>query len=270
MTMRVTRRSVLGAAVTGGAAVGASSRLSAAQASGAGPYGSAKDSETTLSFDETWLAAYQPVFKTAHLSVKPTTLYGLRAQHPDRLTDVGVYWAYYTRQDGVTSADSHYLDREPFYVFVNPDTGEIERVRYTAYHWLAAESSQPPTVESDGGVHPTARIVQRYHHYVLASGLFAGKSDRLPLASLLEVHSPHLENGSTAWLDTGWREALRVGSVLDPWTMLSAPDWWRRDVGGISFEAERRRYEIWLASLVPGLVEGASASQTDLIGGSNG
>lgn len=262
--MPPTRRDVLRTTAATGVALAAPATVGVTAASG--EYATAKASATTLEYDEPWLESVQPALQTGHLDVDPTAMYGMRARHPGETTDVAVFFTWYTTQQGVSREDSHYLDREPFYVFADSETGTIENVVYAGYHWLAARSDDPPLVETDTGTHPTARVASRWHHYQLDAGLWATTDDRsfVPLANLLDVHSPHLAEGSTVWLDLGWREALRVGSVLDPWLMQDADDWWRRDLAGVSFEATRRRLEVRVASTIPRFdVQGTG--QSDLV-----
>ncbi|PCR88686.1 hypothetical protein [Natrinema ejinorense] len=258
------RRDVL--AGLGAVAVGGLSATTAtAQTDGSYPHADAKPAGATIEFDEAWLESYQPLLRTDLLEVTPTSLYGFRARSEGEATDVAVFFAHYPTQRGVTNRDSHYLDREPFYVFVDSETGEIDSVAYSAYHWLANVEQRPPTYSSETGEHPTALVVTNWHHYVLDSSYWVfddSRRDFLEIRDLQSVHSPHLEDGSTAWLDNGWADTLRVGAVLDPWIMQDAPDWWQDDIGRFSVEALARRAYL-AASRTPG-INIAGAGQTDL------
>lgn len=225
-------------------------------------HGSHKPTDATLTFDEAWLRQYRPLLKIDQLDIQPTAQYGFRATHPGESTDVAVFFTFYVTQRGTTAEDSHYLDREPFYVFVDSETGDIVEVVYSAYHWLAGKETDPPLyTDGDGNDHPVARVVGPWNHYYLEPGLWAFEDPEwVPLKDLHDVHAPHEDDGSTAWLDNGWDENLRYGAVVDPWTMQDADDWWQ-DGFAVS-ESAFKRLRLRLSSL-PG-VDPRGADQTDL------
>lgn len=223
------RRSFLRAA--GATAVG----LSVATGTASAEHGDAKPDHVTLEYDESTLETYRPELATNHLEVQPSSLFSWTATSPEHDTDAHVFFAYYSHQRGLSRADSHIHDREPIYVFTDSDTGDLNMVVYSGYHWLAARSRGPPT--DDSGNRPRLRVTEKWHHYTLTDEA----DGDVDLADLHDKHSPHLEDGSTAWLDTGWEDALAPGLCLNPWRMRSRSDWWQDDVRSYAFEAALRR-----------------------------
>ena len=175
-----------------------------------------KPDHVTLSYDQALLERYRPrlVFEDDSRD-QLIGLYGWYATSPEFDTDVAVYWASYTHQTGVTDFDSHYGDHEPLYVFVNSTTGEVQRVVYSAYHWLKG------TTVTDRE-HPQFAVIHPWHHYIQTTteGVLVGVDD---------LHSVF-----DSWLTNGLEEDLATGSVVNPWSMLSRGDWWRRGSFGLS------------------------------------
>lgn len=213
-----TRRRIL---TTGAAAVGAGT-VGARVAQADHPR--SRPEHVTLRYDQAELEQYRPLLWTGHLEVRPEAMYGWIAESPEHDTDVYVYVNYFPEQRGVSGFDSHVLDREPCYVFVNP-SGTVDRVLYAAYHWLKGSTHSPPLSDE---THPAFEVAQKYHHYLLdpkRRGSFVeirqlGTSDGLDDAAV----STKFEQ----WLDTGWEEDLRTASMVNPWSMTN-PDvdsWW--------------------------------------------
>ncbi|MFC7314866.1 twin-arginine translocation signal domain-containing protein [Salinirubellus salinus] len=182
-------------------------------------YWNAKPSGVTISYDEALLSEYQPYLRVSHLNEQPVGMYAWVVDSTDRDTQALVYWTYYALQTGLSSADSHVQDREPIYVFRDTDTGQIEEVVYSGYHWLAARTPTPQT----SGNHPMMYVVKPWHHYVGASD--SGR--QIDLQPLHDVFG--------SWLVNGWAEHLAPGTVTNPWGMRSRESWWRRSSFDFSF-----------------------------------
>lgn len=200
----------------------------------------------TLAYDEPWLRQYQPV-----LDLQPTDrrkllgIYAWKATSPEYDTDVGVYWASYSHQEGVTSYDSHYGDREPAYVFVDSESGEIERVVASVYHWLAGHAIPPTT---DAG-RPRLKVINPWHQYSAApSSASTIQPDLQSLGTGTELADDGIQTEFEQWLANGLDTDLGVGTVVKPWTMRGRESWWRRGIADYSLTEEwvsiRRRIGI--------------------------
>lgn len=207
---------VLGAGAAGGAALPAVSGLAAAD------HGEQQPSHVTLEYDQAFLETYRPMLVLRELDVKPLALYSWKATSPEYDTAVGVYWAEYTHQEGVSEYDSHFGDHEPVYVFVDEQSGDVEEVVYSGYHWLAARTRTPDLYAE---THPKLHVVSPWHHYFTTT----------EQGTLVETGD--LTSEFQAWLDNGLEDDLAPGTVVNPWRMRTRSDWWRDDVAGISFNA---------------------------------
>lgn len=208
-----------------------------------------KPAHVTLSFDEDELETYRPKLVTGHLDVRPSKQYAWLATSPEEDDDAYCYWTYYVTQRGVTSRDSHFLDREPVYVFVDEDTGEITEVVYSAYHWIARQTRAPLTVTDSDGEHPTLRVAERWHHYLETTeeGVFVELAD--------------LNDQFDTWLSNGWEDDLAIGAAQNPWIMRRRGSWWKDDASG-SLSQFFAMFQV-RASKLPGLnVKGGA--NTDL------
>lgn len=196
----------------GTVAVAGAAASSTASADGHLEHWAAQPDDVTVTFDESWLADYQPRVVTSHLDVAPVNMHAWRARHDSRDTSIGCYWTFYQYQEGVTGLDSHEWDHEPIYIVVDDSSGDIVEVLYTGYHWLRASTGVFP----QSGSHPLFRAVENYHHYIPADKV----GEALDLRDLTESFS--------TWLtDHGMAEALHPGAVTDPWQMQRRESWWR-------------------------------------------
>lgn len=177
-----------------------------------------KPEHVDLSFPRSAIEAYQPKLVTRHLTVQPTKQYAWLATSPEYDYDVYCYWTFYPRQEGLTSRDSHWLDREPCYVFVDKTTGDVETVVYAAYHWYS-NRTLPALAD---GTHPTFRAADRWHHYIQTT----------TEGRVLELED--FETVFEDWLRNGWDEDLAVGAAQNPALMLGRETWFRRDAGAIA------------------------------------
>lgn len=186
----------------------------------------------TCTYDSS-VEKYNPSVVIGHLDVKPTSVYGSKYTSADRDTTIYTYWVRYTHQEGVSEADSHFGDHEPIYVVVDDESGNIDSVTYSAYHYLRGETL-PNTVNE---THVTMRATTPYHHYT-------------PTTSAGQELS--LKNGCTAtvdWQKNGWDAAAEP--VFNPWTISNEyrESWWPRNSFGFSvtetyYEIERELPDI--------------------------
>lgn len=196
-------------------------------------------SHVTITFDESKLERYRPRLVTRNLDVRPSKQYAWIASSPEHETDAYTYWTWYVTQKGVTARDSHYLDREPVYVFVDEDSGEIREVVYSGYHWLAARTTNPTTDLDD---HALFRVVDRWHHYVETT------DDTGELVELADLDDVFPE-----WLANGWEDDLEPGAAQNPWIMASIDSgsarssWWREnETFGFNFSERWKRIQLKL------------------------
>jgi len=179
-----------------------------------------KPSHVSIEYDEETLLKYRPrLWFSGDEYEKFINLYGWLATSPEYETDVAVYWSEYTHQEGVSEYDSHDGDHEPIYVFIRD--GAVEKVVYSAYHWLRATSYAPVL----DGTHALFRVIEPWHHYTSTS--LDGK-----LTSIGDLTGTFDD-----WLEEGLDESLALGSVVNPWIMSRRDHWWRSAVAGISFDA---------------------------------
>jgi len=147
--------------------------------------------------------------------------YGWVATSPEYDTDALVYWCKYEEQAGATPYDSHDGDHEPYYVFVDSDTGAFRELIGSIYHWSRGRTTNP---ETDADDHPKLRVINPWHHYTSTEE----SGDLYEVQDLTE----HIE----AWLANGLEEDLEPGLVHNPWR-LKGPSgrthWWADDVGEI-------------------------------------
>ncbi|WP_153952742.1 hypothetical protein [Halosegnis longus] len=197
----------------------------------------------TIGYDQPWLERYQPLLAMdSETRSRFLGLYGWRASSPEFEYDWACYWASYTHQTGLTDLDSHRGDHEPLYVAVD-EQGNVDRVCYTAYHWLKAESRMP-TLD---GTNPVMLVNNPYHHYLMAPTPTT-PAERFDVEDLV----PEMPD----WLDNGLEESLDTSvGVARPETILAEPDWWATGSFGLgSLDALYARTRLTLG------LDGAAAS----------
>lgn len=218
-----TRRSFL---KTAAAATGSALAVTATSSPAAASHWEHQPENVTITYDATMLETYRPelVFSDVDRE-KFVGLFGWVATSPDYDTDVCVYWTEYTHQEGwLANLDSHDGDHEPLYVFVNSDTGAIEQLVGSIYHWIAGRA-YGDSIPLQDDTHPHLRVMNPHHQYTAATE--AGIRD--PVEDLTAYFQD--------WLDHGLEDALEPGVVVNPWRMQSRGDWWRRGRTGISMNA---------------------------------
>jgi len=179
----------------------------------------AQPEHVSLTYDQSYLEQYRPeLVLSSDAREKFLGLYGWVATSPEYDTNVCVYWCSYSHQEGwIGNLDSHYGDHEPLQVEVNSETGDVERVRASVYHWIKGETLASEASLKDG--RPHLKVVDPWHQYTAASS-----------AGIL----PEVEDLTAVyqdWLDDGLEDALHPGSSTNPWSMEARGDWWRREYG---------------------------------------
>lgn len=229
--MTHTRRDVLrGLGLAAAAGMGASVP---AAAQSDYPHWDAQPEHVTLTYDESALLNYAPrLVMSQGASEKFRDLWGWTAASPDYDHDWHVYVALYTHQEGLSTwgrwlSDSHVGDTEWYYVGVNPETGETERVIYDAYHWVAGRLSRSALTMD--GEHPVAKVVDPWHFYAHGDVNADAAAAADQIKDLTENFGPMLSNGLA--------EDLHPGTVVDPATMTARGHWWRTGATGFSVDA---------------------------------
>lgn len=187
------------------------------------------------SYDRENVAEYVPEYEIDHLEIEPSAIYAAEFESTEFETDIYVYWAQYPYQAGVTEEDSHAGDHEPVYVLVDESTGAIERIQFSAYHYLKGTSTAPPTNASG---HPELFVNRPYHHYTSQT--------------IEDGETPQLRDfcGTyESWYANGW-EASRE-AVLNPWSMRTRDHWWSEGRFGFSFRAIRWQIQRQLVDFNP-------------------
>lgn len=172
----------------------------------------------TCSYDETKLKKYQPETTVGHLDVAPTASYAAVYTSPERETAAYVYFLRYPHQRGLTAADSHVADREPVYVLVDEGTGRVERVVYSAYHYIKGAGT--PSNMPMNGTHVRLHVVEPWHQYVPTGD----PGTRVDLKDYCEAVDD--------WHANGWRASAEA--TKNPWTMRNRDGWWDENTLGHS------------------------------------
>jgi hypothetical protein len=157
------------------------------------------------------LDQYRPRLVLRDVEITPEALYAWRATSSEYQYDWFVYFAYYVYQEGISAEDSHFPDREPVYVGVNDD-GEIAKVVYDQYHYLAG-TTLSPALDDDG--RPLLQVIEPWHPYTPTTEL----GQLVEIADLHDRYQP--------WLDTGW--GVDPESVVDPPRVVERGHWWDDD-----------------------------------------
>ncbi len=188
---------------------------------------SSKPDSVEITFDEQRLRKYQPKLKMSDATGKRFDgLYGYVATSPDQDTDVLCYWSKVKRVAEIDWIDDTKLgsglgDHDPIYVFVDSETGDIQRIVYSTYHLGAAEArpseDELETSEySDEPTHPTFTVADRWHHFNYTPDATGHLTE---LKSWPEVRS--------TWANNNF--GPDAAAVQDPWQLTSTNDWRAND-----------------------------------------
>lgn len=224
--MTLSRRDALRA----GLAVAASSlALTTAASPVAAAHDGAKPDHVTLRYDEAELEAYRPiVYLPPATDIRPSTWYAWTASSPEYEYDVHVYWLFYHTQTAAVAA--HRPDREPVYVYVDPEVGDVREVVYSAWHWMAFRWTTPLVYEPSDtdGRHVQLQADRDYHHYYQTDRvgeLFGveplGTTDGDAFSGE-DVDSTTFES----WVRNSWEDSLAVGAAQHPEVMRFRESWW--------------------------------------------
>jgi hypothetical protein len=225
---------VVGQAAAGLTGLGRIRRVAASEF----PHWRAQPEHVTLYYDRATLREYQPRYQIQPADQeKLISQFAWTATSPEYQTDCHVYWTEYTHQDGFSVYDSHNGDHEPVYVFADSETGSIETVVASVYHWLrgTADATTIPTTDT----RPHLRVMNPHHHHTAPTpdtGLYDP-----PLRSLLAPANGH-DTRFTDWLAgptdvQGMAHDLYPGATTNPWVMLGRDHWWRDIAAGLSIDA---------------------------------
>jgi hypothetical protein len=219
-----TRRQFLtqtGAAAVALAGVGAVRRVRA-------DHDAAQPDHVRLVYDADRLRRYRPLLDMEQADrEKLLGLYGWVAESPEYDTDVMVYWMKYTDQEAPWWAPGtgHFGDHEPVQVEVDKQTGEVQRVRASIFHWLKGEVTGAAMPLGDDGRHPELRVFNPHHHFTAAA----------PGAVLRKIEVNDLHEVYDSMLANGLEESLVPGASRKPWLMRTEPDFWRPGEFGLPF-----------------------------------
>lgn len=211
-----TRRDVLRSV---GATAAAGVGLAATSAPVRAAHDDAQPDHVTIDFPTSDMSRYAPeLVMSDDARAKFLGLYGWRASSPEYDTDIYVYWASYSHQDGfIGNLDSHRGDHEPIQVLVNSTTREVEKIRASVYHWIKGEAFAADFALADE-THPRLRVIDPWHQYTAVD---EGRGGFVP-----EVAD--LRDEWDSWLANGLEGSVAPGSSVNPWIMSTRSDWWRR------------------------------------------
>lgn len=191
----------------------------------------------SLTYDEDWLSTYQPELAMGETArEKLYGIYAWRATSTEADTDVGVYFASYSHQEGASSFTSHYGDREPVYVFVDSESGDVTRIMASVYHWMKDETT--PDTLSTNGTHVRLSTISPWHHHTAATENDETKLHPLKkLGDEAGLNDDDVLTTFEGWLRNGLDEDLGRGTVVRPWMMKTRESWWQEGRFGISTTA---------------------------------
>lgn len=185
-----------------------------------GEHFESEPNDINVSYPEDELDRYRPYLDMSRVDRGLTyDLYGRKTTSSDYDLDVYQYWMWYSVQDCQTPGLSHVNDREPVYVWVDPDNESVERVAWDGWHWIKGDTTDP-SLYNDSHVQLT--VLPCYHAYRMESGDHSGV--------LLETQN-FTDSVLDGWLQNGLEDDLAVGAALDPDSMRSRESWWRDDSG---------------------------------------
>jgi hypothetical protein len=231
-----TRRQVLAGLGTAGAATVTTSIPVRGQSDDEFPHYAEQPNSVSLEFDATEMAEYQPLLRLQpEDDSKLLGLYGWKAVDEARSTDVYCYWTSYSHQEAsglgrvFFNADQHYGDHEPVQVVVDSDTGDVQTVRASIYHWIKGETTPTDRLMDETGKRPRLRVINPWHQYTLA------KTD----AEVQQKAVEDLRSEYRSWLRNGLAESVAIGATTNPWTMADRSSWWREGTFGIGLNEQR-------------------------------
>jgi hypothetical protein len=186
--------------------------------SAAGPYRDQPE-YVSLVYNESVLEEFRPLVVTRTLDVTIDPLYGWVATSAEQDLNCAVYFGWRPTQAGVSEYDSHPGDREPIYVFYNPNTREVDEVVVDGYHYIASRYPASSLSFTDG-THARFQAVNPWAFY------------RSTAEEGVNIDLANLHNRYETWIDNGW--GVHRESVVNPWTIRERGHWWRDTAAGVS------------------------------------
>lgn len=181
----------------------------------------------SCSYQESTLEDYRPNLIVSHLESEPSTIYAQYCTSSERSEDVAIYWAYYPVQVGFSSEDSHDVDREPVYVFIDSSSGDVNRIVYSEFHYIKGVEESPNLVDDNN---PILYVESPHHSYNSSdgSGSYIGLSD--------------FSNVHQGWHDNDWGADIEV--TADPYEIDSRDSFWDDDNAVWDFRVAEWYWEI--------------------------
>lgn len=190
-------------------------------------------------YDEEEVRTYLPRFDISREARERLLgVYAWIARSPDHETDAYSYWLRYSHQDpasedlglldralGALASDAHLWDHEPATVFVDPDSGEVDRVVVTGYHHYPLETEgtvAPITADHTADeTHLELDIVDPWHHY-----RFNEDKDGADITNTVDLESFIAVRDT--WEDRGVFDRSSRLAVDNPWAIADGrvDSWW--------------------------------------------
>lgn len=197
----------------------------------------AKPEDVEITWDEYYLRQYQPKVRLPQQSRSGVKgMYGYVAEDENEDTDVLCYWLHLDRFDSLPGGDlgSDLGDHEPIYVFVDRESGEVDRIVYSAFHWEAGEvepdEDDLETSRTNFPTHATFEVTETWHHY-----RFNPERDGefVELKAWPEVRDTWVANNFGA----------SATATQNPWEMLETDTW--REESWVSLAGVYIRFGQW-------------------------
>lgn len=179
--------------------------------------------EHTIGYDNNRLQRYAPLLNfqgAAESSFQG--MFGYICESDEEETFVCCYWALFDDQGGppLASAESELGDHHPVYVFVDEETGRVERIVYAGFHLFASELSASEanlvTKQADFATHVVLDVVDQYHYFRHSSA---------STGTFPDIHSwPDVRDD---WVDAEYYDPLDPEAVENPWSMTEDNEWYR-------------------------------------------
>lgn len=195
--------------------------------------------EITRTFEEDEVRQYLPRLDISRgARDRLIGVYAWIARSPDHDLDAITYWMRYTHQDpgaaemgrldrvvGVFASDAHLWDHEPATIYVDPDSGDVERVIVTGYHHYpleaSAENAPFSADHSAAATHAELEVVDPWSHY-----RFNGDRDGADVTNAVDLNS--FLDVRDSWNTRGVFDSSSRLAVDNPWAIKDGrvDSWW--------------------------------------------
>lgn len=229
----LSRRQFLSGATAAGLSLVAPGLASAAE-----PPEWAPDHITNVGDDTTELKKFEPYLDATYEDrQKMVGVYGWFADSKRYDTRAYYYWVKYPSQDsladaipligGLFSKDAHFGDHEPFIVYADPDTDEVQEVVYSGYHHYAVRlSADEATLIQDNAdvpTHMSLKVATPHHHYIHQTDTSAG----VPAHTIVgEDNFQSFLQAKSEWERKEIFKSSYLPAVHDPWIPKDRGYWW--------------------------------------------